>query len=1006
MKATTVIRRKRKNICKQDKLVALIERLAVDAGAFNADSTGAETSVRDAWVKTITLLLRLVAVRSAAGQGAWAKLLPEFEFVLAAPVVARTVQIGNRHRGDDGRVAHVVRDEKLATDDGQVAHVVRTDKLSADTLALIDEVFDSFGVDNEHLISRVYEAILHTVPHLDEQSGVKRLRAELKDRSKKRAGTFYSPPDLAAFVVERALARFKECPEGGRVRNGGRGGEPDSELKIVDPAMGAGIFLVQAYRFLSGSQRVVPNTRVLDASELNGKLLFSYRSFYGVDLDPLAVEAARLSLWLAVGDFGLNPAIEFSNLRLGNSLVGCSTRSSGASTLEELDDWCRNWFHEQGNNDASHLKFFHWETEFPDVFDKSKRPNPGFDAVIGNPPWEIEKPNSREFFGSIDDKYWMLGKQEALEFQRRILAEDSEVADLWNARNREHKLLSNWYRKAPVQFGTEDKPFVAQGSGDTNLYKLFCEQSYYLVRDGGSIALIVPSGIYSDCGARDLRRILLERCEWTDLIGFENFDTTFDIHRSFKYCVFVAKKGNRTEAIKTTFNGNRCSQNIGAISALSPKWSVITEVENNDVLRVLKKIYDHSVLVGDIEFSGSRLKYMREFDMTLDSSLFRGCDELERNGYVQDIYGNWLTGDWKRVCSSSETVDASERFVSAEDISVADGGKLLSSCGDFEINIGDVVDMFVPLYEGRMVGQFTANEKHWLSGKGRRAIWKPVERKFAQQYRPQYLVHKSAFLERNPYELLKVGFLAVGCATNARTMIATPLYRVACGNSVPVLLLRDQVSPEFQLTLTGCLNSFIFDFVIRRKMAGNNLNYFVVEECPLPVFNSRNQPLLKRISRLVAHIALSHLRFSSELLKLGFTYVPTPDVEQERQIRAYIDVLVAQAYGLDFDDLSFVIDGNRDAKSDVYVANRLVGNQSLRANVKGFFRVDRDLPIEERLPHRVLQNAYRLEQIGLSEFLLQVDAFLASIEAERNDDLARHERLFRQLWHSGRAKMS
>jgi hypothetical protein len=73
------------------------------------------------------------------------------------------------------------------------------------------------------------------------------------------------------------------------------------------------------------------------------------------------------------------------------------------------------------------LRFFHWELEYPEVFAAG-----GFDAIVGNPPWEIRKPSSQEFFSAVDPAYRALGKQAALARQQALFADDPALEPRWH----------------------------------------------------------------------------------------------------------------------------------------------------------------------------------------------------------------------------------------------------------------------------------------------------------------------------------------------------------------------------------------------------------------------------------------------------------------------------------------------------------------------------------------------------------------------------------------------
>jgi hypothetical protein len=110
-----------------------------------------------------------------------------------------------------------------------------------------------------------------------------------------------------------------------------------------------------------------------------------------------------------------------------------------------MDTWCALWFWAADADEvpaprtwaqpseslrtgvetlARRHRFFHWELEFPDAFRPGR---PGFDAVLGNPPWEKVQPESREFFSRHDRLYRTDNKTATLTVQRRLFAENPRI---------------------------------------------------------------------------------------------------------------------------------------------------------------------------------------------------------------------------------------------------------------------------------------------------------------------------------------------------------------------------------------------------------------------------------------------------------------------------------------------------------------------------------------------------------------------------------------------------
>ncbi|RKX26148.1 MAG: hypothetical protein DRP46_11160, partial [Candidatus Zixiibacteriota bacterium] len=569
--------------------------------------------------------------------------------------------------------------------------------------------------------------------------------------TRKGTGTFYTKPGLAIPTTRRTLKPLLYDEKDGHPIPK----EPEEilKLKVCDPACGSASFLVAALHIITDAlyKSLVYHRKLSDET---GKQILTLpygtpskgaadedlipvppsderfedmvrsrlrrhvveRCLYGVDLNPMAVELARLSLWIETMDPELPFGFLDHKIKCGNSLVGCwfdqfqdyplaawlreggnkedtekikdclkgersagGRRSGQGIVIEEMkshilgsagvmtfgfheqkvapegvhdesvkalenihqisisqpdrrekayredvlgnehylklkeafDAWCATWFwpvdrldngmpspgqfYKPGNTTrqivkalSNYHRFFHWELEFPDVFISK---DSGFDAILGNPPWEISKPNSKEFFSNYDPVYRTYGKQDAIKHQNGLFEADPEIEREWLNYCAFFKSMSNWNKRSSHPYGDyayDDKdcrisftrkrkenyalhdnwrqrrsrktsyadrshPYRHQGSADINLYKMFLEMSYVLLRQQGRIGMICPSGIYTDSGTGNLRDLFIEESKWEWLFGFENKQAIFDIHRSFKFCPIIVQKCDQTDAIQTAF---------------------------------------------------------------------------------------------------------------------------------------------------------------------------------------------------------------------------------------------------------------------------------------------------------------------------------------------------------------------------------------------------------------------------------------------------------------------
>ena len=179
--------------------------------------------------------------------------------------------------------------------------------------------------------------------------------------------------------------------------------------------------------------------------------------------------------------------------------------------------------------------FIQWEAAFPGVWNgwHSASLYGGFDAVIGNPPWDRIKLQEVEWFATRAPDLARAPTAAARKAGIRRLRDRGEplAAEFDEAKARADTLAS---------LVRESGDYPLLGSGDINLYSLFVERAMSLIKPDGFVGLLTPSGIYADKTAARFFKKVSTSGRLSSLFDFENRKIFFkEIHASFKFCALV-----------------------------------------------------------------------------------------------------------------------------------------------------------------------------------------------------------------------------------------------------------------------------------------------------------------------------------------------------------------------------------------------------------------------------------------------------------------------------------
>lgn len=653
------------------------------------------------------------------------------------------------------------------------------------------------------------------------------------------------------------------------------------EFKVCDPAMGSGHFLVDFANQMAGLivgilaeiPEVESTTNDITGNPNYWRRLITRFCLYGVDLNPLAVDLAKLSLWLNC--FAINHKLTFldHHLRCGNSLIGIHSLeqlktipiknndarkkskqrllpsfdnlieifNQSATAIEfiksidednldlqkdiyknsyelsktnlvpladlyttyilnnniQREDYIQLFYALSGENKIPYNsvpqskeitplireykdrhRFFHWPLEFPDLFTMDK--DDGFNATIGNPPWDIIMPKSQEFFSKYDPNFRKYRKQEAIQKAEKLMEGNPLIKKNWEEYINSIKEQSTYFRELQV--------YTFLGKGSVNTFKLFLERFYVLLIDKGRIGIVVPSSLYTDQGCQALRMMFIDSSNIKFLYCFENrWPTVFNgVDGRFKFILFGAQKGGKTEQFKCAFmehDPDRLDQidakslaiSLDLIEKLSPKTFSVFEFQSQTQIDIAKKIYGKFKLIGD--YSDKKvwnIDFHREFHMTDDSDIFN----IEKNG--------------------------------------------------------------LPLIEGKNIWQFDSNFSE------------------IQYFIDEHLGRKRLLRNKNDenqkldYQNYRIVYRKVAANTNERTLISSIIPK-NCFTGENLTTGKNTFDESILLFSCGLLNSFCEDFIIRLRIT-TAINIYHVHQIPLPRLNYLDvifQSIIARVARLV-----------------------------------------------------------------------------------------------------------------------------------------------------------
>ena len=780
---------------------------------------------------------------------------------------------------------------------------------------------------------------------------------------RKSSGSYYTKSFAVEHLLEGSLepaladhfARLADLDEADAA-------EAFFDFRVADIAMGSGHFLIAAIdriekamadylanRPLPGVRRELAALRDAAVRELgeladattieDGQLLrrmIARRCIYGVDLNALSVQLARLSVWIHTFVPGLPLSVLDHSLVYGNSLVGIGTideirtkfeETTGAMPLFQLDiesllgeaakplnrlanindatlrdiAAAREAIHEarqaiegtaalcdliaatpvstdekvvgfpyeewerldgtdellfavdSARNALGNLHPVHFPIAFPEVFLRSR---PGFDVIIGNPPWQEATVEEHAFWARHFPGLRGLPQKDQESEKVRLRDERPDLVQTYGTELAE----MDGVRKALV-----GGAYPGMGIGDPDLYKAFCWRFWHLTAtDGGRIGVVLPRSALAAKGSTAFRRAMFDvSAEINVTILLNNRQWVFSkVHPQYSIGLVCISHGAPAE---------RSIRLQGPYSSLAAFATGV--IEDPAEFRTEEVLTWNDSASLPLLPSGHSVEVFRQLHRSPRLDL-----NVERQ--------------WRARPDTEMHATAQKPLM--------------------DLNSEHCPDGFWPVYKGESFDLWKSDTGTYyaFAEPGPALEWIQNKRLHASQRRRDtphgefplaYLRDESTL----PCFAPRIAFRDVTNRTNQRTIIACLVPpEIFIGNQAPYLLWP-RGDDRDAAYLLGVLSSIPLDWYARRYVE-THVNYFIFNPFPVPR-PDRDDPRWHRVVELAGRLACPDDRFAAWAEAVGVPCGPVAEAEKEDIIHE-LDAVVAHLYGLNKEQLTHIFE--------------------------------------------------------------------------------------------------